>query len=65
MLQFNDTLGAIYPLQFSCESSVEQNPQPLVAVGREFSLTPACRVVHQPDNIKIWISAIHTSDLCN
>ena len=38
----------ISPLQFSCEGSVEQKPHPLVASGREFSLIPACRVVHQP-----------------
>ena len=40
----------ISPLQFSCEGSVEQKPHPLVASGREFSRTPACRVVHQPLN---------------
>ena len=46
--QASHALVLISPLQFSCEGSVEQKPHPLVASGREFSLIPACRVVHQP-----------------
>ena len=50
----------ISPLQFSCEGSVEQKPHPLVASGREFSLTPACRVVHQPlHKNKIEVLMLH------
>ena len=50
----------ISPLQLSCEGSVEQKPHPLVGSGREFSLTPACRVVHQPlHKNKIEVLMLH------
>ena len=38
----------IYPLQSSCEGSVEQNPQPESAFGCSLSSTPERRIVHHP-----------------